>query len=648
MSADYQQYPDVNIDKRVRFYDGQFLKDQDFIDEQKYHLDRQRRLARSLSVAGICDGLTVSVAADKTAITVQPGTAIDEQGRQIVLTTAQTVIPANEHKNKTVNIVITYHDEPSDDRGDDTKGSKGYRRFHEKPQVTLVIGDEAPALAIALTQLTIDSSGKVSSSAKADSIRQYSGLQLPTSDGEGIILRSLNGASDLTHLSSSLTIQGALTISDSLTSANGPTLSVESASDGNQYARLSSSLIVEGDLTPTNSLKFSEGSKLQLKSGTTNHAELSGSLAVANNLTIDGKVGIGTAPASEQLKVAGNTAITGTLSVTGTASSTIAGNVGIGFTNPGAKLAVDGGLHVGGTSNPGDNNLLVDGNLTVNNTVALKGSPTTTGLTVNPSGNVGIGTTNPSAKLEVSGALKATNATLTGFLTVNGTQRIHLGTNIQRYDYGNKYGVEKGSDIDISINAGAYMLCQAIFCKSDKRGKNIHGHSNSELDLQTLLEIQITDFSYKDVINKGKTQQKKVIGQQVEQVFPQSVSRHIDVVPDIYESASVQDGWVILATDLKPGERVKLIMKNGEEYTSEVLEVTEEKFRMALKLKRDNVFVFGREVNDFCVVDYDAISMLNVSATQELCKRFDFLKIEVDQLKTAFANLNINTSYLGK
>ncbi len=37
------------------------------------------------------------------------------------------------------------------------------------------------------------------------------------------------------------------------------------------------------------------------------------------------------------------------------------GNVGIGTTTPAAKLAINGGLHVGGDSDPGDNNLLVDG-----------------------------------------------------------------------------------------------------------------------------------------------------------------------------------------------------------------------------------------------------------------------------------------------
>jgi hypothetical protein len=40
------------------------------------------------------------------------------------------------------------------------------------------------------------------------------------------------------------------------------------------------------------------------------------------------------------------------------------GGVGIGTAAPLAKLAINGGLHVGGDSDPGDNNLLVDGTVT--------------------------------------------------------------------------------------------------------------------------------------------------------------------------------------------------------------------------------------------------------------------------------------------
>jgi len=72
------------VNKRVRFFDGQFLQDQDFIDEQNYHLDRERRLNRVLRVTGIVEGLTVTSGAPNQ-ITVGSGLAVDALGRQLVL-----------------------------------------------------------------------------------------------------------------------------------------------------------------------------------------------------------------------------------------------------------------------------------------------------------------------------------------------------------------------------------------------------------------------------------------------------------------------------------------------------------------------------------------------------------------------------------
>ena len=40
----YAQYPERPSDSRVRYFDGQFLGSQDFIDEQRYHIDRLRRV----------------------------------------------------------------------------------------------------------------------------------------------------------------------------------------------------------------------------------------------------------------------------------------------------------------------------------------------------------------------------------------------------------------------------------------------------------------------------------------------------------------------------------------------------------------------------------------------------------------------------
>jgi len=49
------------------------------------------------------------------------------------------------------------------------------------------------------------------------------------------------------------------------------------------------------------------------------------------------------------------------------------------------------------------------------------------------------------------------------------------------------------------------------------------------------------------------------------------------------------------------------------------------------------VFVYGREVNDFRTVDYDAIAMLNVSATQELARKVEAQSAELARLQSQLA-----------
>ena len=256
-------------------------------------------------------------------------------------------------------------------------------------------------------------------------------------------------------------------------------------------------------------------------------------------------------------------------------------------------------------------------------------------------GNVGIGTTTPTkAKLEVNGSAAG--------LSLNS---IYLN-NDSAIDYGSysKFGGDYNADIplgdfrttpkvhNLSIYASNDVAGSGFAAFSDARIKRIQGRSDATLDLATLLNVEITNYRYIDILAKGAGVQKKVIAQQVEKVFPQAVNTSTDVVPDIYRKGQIDDGWVQLATDLKVGERVRLIGAK-EEGIHEVLEVSKDGFRTAFKPTGDEVFVYGREVTDFRTVDYDAIAMLNVSATQELARKLEVKDGEVKALKARLAEL---------
>jgi hypothetical protein len=241
-------------------------------------------------------------------------------------------------------------------------------------------------------------------------------------------------------------------------------------------------------------------------------------------------------------------------------------------------------------------------------------------------GFIGIGTTTPAVALDVVGFTTVNG--LNGYVFFNGTNTAGTLTTTAS---------TSASGASIRSNGGIVSLY--FVATSDERMKKIQGRSNSAADLQKLLGIEVTDFFYKDVFEKGSRPQKKVVAQQVEKVFPQAVSQMTDVVPDIYRKASVKDGWIELATDLKTGERVRLITEPGYRGVHEVLEVKDGKFRTDFTEDVSQVFVYGREVKDFRVVDYEAIAMLNVSATQELNRIITQQDGEIQALSARLAAL---------
>ena len=58
------------------------------------------------------------------------------------------------------------------------------------------------------------------------------------------------------------------------------------------------------------------------------------------------------------------------------------------------------------------------------------------------------------------------------------------------------------------------------------------------------------------------------------------------------------------------------------------------------------VFVYGKEVNDFHTVDYEALSTLNISATQALVKRINDLEAQNAALKTNVDNIKADVEQL--
>ncbi len=280
------------------------------------------------------------------------------------------------------------------------------------------------------------------------------------------------------------------------------------------------------------------------------------------------------------------------------------GNVGVGVSIPNSKLAVAGGASIGSG---------YTGNTAPSEGAIIQGS-------------VGIGTNNPTqAKLVVNGSANSTLGLFGRFRQplsgLDGVPTNAVGGGTNPY----------------SIYAFSNIAASEFHAFSDARIKQIVGRSNNAEDLRTLSQINITDYTYIDVLAKGNRTNKKVIAQELEAVYPTAVSRITDVVPDIYKHAEIKSGRVTLPNTLQPGERVRLILADKTE-TVEVLRADAEGFQVNLNTDGE-VFVYGREVNDFRVVDYEALTTLNISATQELLKIINDQKTVNDRQQEQLAEL---------
>lgn len=184
--ADYTQPAAAN--RRVRFFDGQYLVDQDFVDEQKYHIDRERRLGKVLRISGIVEGLAVSAPGANT-IAVAGGTAIDKDGRMIVLAQERriTLTGATFNDKQGIRLLLVFRELETEMA---TTGSLSERRWSEDPQVVAVTTDgqssepiKHPNLpTVQLAQLRLDNKGLITIDA---SVAHYAGLQIPGAFGLG-------------------------------------------------------------------------------------------------------------------------------------------------------------------------------------------------------------------------------------------------------------------------------------------------------------------------------------------------------------------------------------------------------------------------------------------------------------------------------
>ena len=311
------------------------------------------------------------------------------------------------------------------------------------------------------------------------------------------------------------------------------------------------------------------------------------------------------------------------------------------ISNGSSDYSLIGASDVDTTSNT---KILIYGNTSSTNTGVIGYITTSTGshifysdggiterMRITSTGNVGIGISNPTFRLEVAAYSNTQFSIQAGLLTTTGATT-----------YGGPY-----TDISIKINGGGWFT-NIILVSSDIRIKEDIQGINDDTALQSILSIEPKTYKYIDKITRSDKKVYGFIAQQIREVIPEAVSIQTSYIPNIYLVADYNGNVITLPSQptkvvVKVNDKIKCYDKDNKEILVEVIEVIDGlTFRTKIleeKYSSSNtkLFVYGTEVEDFHTLDKTYIFTLNVCATQELHRRIEaqsvLLKSQDDRIK---------------
>ena len=186
-----------------------------------------------------------------------------------------------------------------------------------------------------------------------------------------------------------------------------------------------------------------------------------------------------------------------------------------------------------------------------------------------------------------------------------------------------------------------FMQCQGVMGRSDSRiKKNIKQIVNTEHFIKLIENIQLTEYDY---INKENGEHTYgYIAQQVKTHFPEAIDIGNGFIPDeqrMIENTLLQNyehgektKWKLIIQNLKFENNhtgmCKFYCSNNKNDESKCIKIMIEPDKKTLIFdeKYENIFFYGKEVNDFHYIDKNKIYNLHHGAIQELYKEIKKIK----------------------
>ena len=293
-------------------------------------------------------------------------------------------------------------------------------------------------------------------------------------------------------------------------------------------------------------------------------------------------------------------------------------------------------------------------------------------IEIGANGNVVIGghesAANTSAKLDVNGTVKATTfdgtasdaitaATATALVGISNSNIVQKNASTTSMSGGLEiegtfrtinFGPPTYLSWAIGLDVDLYIFCgvsSSLLTSSDERIKtNIVDCSNS-LALDKFRQLEMKYYNYKDTSKHGTYKTIGIIAQKLKEVFPSAVGILENAIPDElkdidtteWETIDTNNNIYKLNTNIENAAGIKYRFYVGDNRKKKDI-IANSDGTFTFDKKYDNIYCYGKVVNDFHIVNKEKLYMYNISATQEI----DRIQQE-EKTKLAAAEAEITT-----
>ena len=238
----------------------------------------------------------------------------------------------------------------------------------------------------------------------------------------------------------------------------------------------------------------------------------------------------------------------------------------------------------------------------------------------------------------------------------------YTGSPMVAYSYVFVYaysGTSGGGSLAVSGRFQYYIFTPGLLNSSDKRIKENIREVDDGLALKQLRELPCVYYDYIDKKQKGEQSTIGFIAQDVMKVMPMAVSLQTDFIPN--EMRKLENiSWETI-TDISGDDKYKLTINDLDisgntkfrffcsnedliEKQFEIENLENELKSFIFEEKWENVFLYGKEVDDFHTIDKQKIFAMAFSATQEIdrIQQQEKLKLEEQTTKLATAEAKLS------